>query len=180
MDQQNRKPLTEDIREEQTDNVKDTAEQAQPVPVYAERAETVLPEEDGDELRALALSYARYLAAHDMRPGDPTFTDSEEGMEPAAEEPEQEKAEETVQPEAAEEPEPPADTAEEEAEAPAEETDAKKPAAKNKKKNKSSKKKASSGRHSIFTATQAEPSEAEIRKIEASLAKNEKKYARAG
>ena len=180
MDQQNRKPLTEDIREEQTDNVKDTAEQAQPVPVYAERAETVLPEADGDELRALALSYARYLAAHDMRPGDPTFTDSEEGMEPAAEEPEQEKAEETVQPEAAEEPEPPADTAEEEAEAPAEETDAKKPAAKNKKKNKSSKKKASSGRHSIFTATQAEPSEAEIRKIEASLAKNEKKYAKAG
>ena len=98
-------------------------------------------------------------------------------MEPAAEEPEQEKAEETVQPEAAEEPEPPADTAEEEAEAPAEETDAKKPAAKNKKKKKSSKKKASSGRHSIFTATQEEPSEAEIRKIEASLAKNEKKYA---
>ena len=58
MDQQNRKPLTEDIREEQTDNVKDTAEQAQPVPVYAERAETVLPEADGDELRALAVKTA--------------------------------------------------------------------------------------------------------------------------
>ena len=80
MDQQNREPLTEDIREEKTDNVKEPAEQAKPVPVYAERAETVLPEADGDELKALALSYARYLAEHDMKPGDPTFTDSEDAL----------------------------------------------------------------------------------------------------
>ena len=76
MDQQNRKPLTDDIREEKTDNVNKAAEQAKPVPVYAERAETVLPEADEDELKALALSYARYLAEHNLHPGEPTFTDS--------------------------------------------------------------------------------------------------------
>ncbi len=161
MDQQNREPLTEDIREEKKDNVNDAAKQVQPVPVYAERAETVLPDADGDELKALALSYARYLAEHDMQPGDPTFTDSEEIMEEPAE------------PEKAEEPE---QTAVGEEEKAGPET-----AAENKKEKKTPvKKKASSARPSIFTATQAEPSESELRKIEDSLAKNEKKYAKAG
>jgi murein DD-endopeptidase MepM/ murein hydrolase activator NlpD len=171
MDQQNREPLTEDIREEKTDSVKEPAEQAKPVPVYAERAETVLPEADGDELKALALSYARYLAEHDMKPGDPTFTDSEDAE---IIRPEQEKAEEPVQEEKAGT-EPASDGSEETAEksAPEKKKDAKKKRA-------AKKKKAASGRPSIFTATQVEPTEAEVQKIEEALAKGEKKYARAG
>ena len=171
MDQQNREPLTEDIREEKTDSVKEPAEQAKPVPVYAERAETVLPEADGDELKALALSYARYLAEHDMKPGDPTFTDSEDAE---IIRPEQEKAEAPVQEEKAGT-EPASDGSEETAEesAPEKKKDAKKKRA-------AKKKKAASGRPSIFTATQVEPTEAEVQKIEEALAKSEKKYARAG
>ena len=171
MDQQNREPLTEDIREEKTDSVKEPAEQAKPVPVYAERAETVLPEADGDELKALALSYARYLAEHDMKPGDPTFTDSEDAE---IIRPEQEKAEAPVQEEKAGA-EPAADGSEETTEesAPEKKKDAKKKRA-------AKKKKAASGRPSIFTATQVEPTEAEVQKIEEALAKSEKKYARAG
>ena len=115
MDPQNREPLTEDIREENTDNMKDAAEKAQPVPVYAERAETVLPEADGDELKALALSYARYLAEHDLHPGEPTFTDSVPDTEPEEEPPEEEPAtEQEVSAEASSEVEPSADAAEEE------------------------------------------------------------------
>ena len=171
MDQQNREPLTEDIREEKTDNVKKPAEQAQPVPVYAERAETVLPEVDGDELKALALSYARYLAEHNMKPGDPTFTDSEDAEEMQQEQEKKEAPEQT------------ADTAEDKASDKASDK-AEKPAPEEKKvakKKKAAKKKsASSCRPSIFTATQVEPTEAEVQKIEESLAKSEKKYAKAG
>ena len=47
-----------------------------PVEVYAERAETKMPDADPEELKALALAYAKYLAEHDIKPGDPTFTDS--------------------------------------------------------------------------------------------------------
>ena len=186
MDPQNREPLTEDIREENTDNMKDAAEKAQPVPVYAERAETVLPEADGDELKALALSYARYLAEHDLHPGEPTFTDSvpdtEPEEEPAEEEPAEDKAEEpekaeTQETEAAEEAAAKEETGEtetaEETEE-AEETEAKeeKPAAEEKKKK-------HAGKKSIFTALQNEPSEAELRKIEASLEKSGSKYRKA-
>ena len=46
-----------------------------PVEVYAERGETKLPETEPEELKALALAYAKYLAEHDIKPGDPTFTD---------------------------------------------------------------------------------------------------------
>ena len=47
-----------------------------PVEVYAEKGETKLPEVDPDELKALALAYAKYLAKHDLEPGEPTFTDT--------------------------------------------------------------------------------------------------------
>ena len=80
MDPKNQGPLTEEIKEEKTGNsVNDESVQteAKPVPVYAERAETAPPEADPEELKALALSYARYLAEHGMTPGEPTFTDSE-------------------------------------------------------------------------------------------------------
>ena len=35
-----------------------------------------MPDADPEELKALALAYAKYLAEHDIKPGDPTFTDS--------------------------------------------------------------------------------------------------------
>ena len=168
MDQQNRKPLTDDIREEKTDNVNKAAEQAKPVPVYAERAETVLPEADEDELKALALSYARYLAEHNLHPGEPTFTDSEpdDGTE------EQQPA---VQEIPVEEPK---TAAAAEQEIPEEETNTAAGAAEAAEKN-PAEKKTSGTRKSIFTSTQNEPDEEELRKIEASLAKSGKKYAKA-
>ena len=184
MDQQNRKPLTEDIREENTDNMKDAAKQAQPVPVYAERAETVLPEVDEDELKALALSYARYLAEHGMQPGDPTFTDSvpEEKPEDTAAESDAGTAAEADADTDAEnrdtetgEPQ----TEKSEAEEPEQEKNADPDSRKKKAKKASSKKKSASKKKTIFTSAQAEPTDAELRKIEASLAKNEKKYAKA-
>ena len=173
MDQQNRKPLTDDIREEKTDNVNKAAEQAKPVPVYAERAETVLPEADEDELKALALSYARYLAEHNLHPGEPTFTDSvpddvaseQQNSEQAAE-----QAKEQAAVQAAEQ------TAEQEI--PEEETNTAAGAAEAAEKN-PAEKKTSGTRKSIFTSTQNEPDEEELRKIEASLAKSGKKYAKA-
>ena len=165
MDQQNRKPLTDDIREEKTDNVNKAAEQAKPVPVYAERAETVLPEADEDELKALALSYARYLAEHNLHPGEPTFTDSVPD-DVASEQQNSEQA--AVQ--AAEQ------TAEQEI--PEEETNTAAGAAEAAEKN-PAEKKTSGTRKSIFTSTQNEPDEEELRKIEASLAKSGKKYAKA-
>lgn len=79
MDPQNREPLTEELKDKKEENTGKT-DQTEPkmVPVYSEKAETRLPEADPDELKALALSYARYLAEHDLKPGEPTFTDSEE------------------------------------------------------------------------------------------------------
>lgn len=47
-----------------------------PVEVYAEKGETKLPELSPEELKAVALAYAKYLAEHDMEPGEPTFTDT--------------------------------------------------------------------------------------------------------
>ena len=87
MDPQNREPLTEELRDKKEENIRKT-ERKEPemVPVYAEKAETKLPEADPDELKALALSYARYLAEHNLTPGDPTFTDSEEIPETVPEE----------------------------------------------------------------------------------------------
>ena len=76
MDSENRKPLTEEKKTER-EEVNTAAEtETTPVPVYAERAESALPDVDPDELRALALAYAKYLASHDIAPGEPTFTDS--------------------------------------------------------------------------------------------------------
>ncbi len=79
MDPQKREPLTEELKDKKEENTGKT-DQTEPrkVPVYSEKAETKLPEADPDELKALALSYARYLAEHDLKPGEPTFTDSEE------------------------------------------------------------------------------------------------------
>jgi hypothetical protein len=165
MDPQNREPLTEDIREENTDNMKDAAEKAQPVPVYAERAETVLPEANSDELKALALSYARYLAEHNMHPGEPTFTDSVPEIDTEAE-----KVETAASGSGDDDVNTP-DSGTKQAEAEtAEETV--KPESKKKKQK-------AADRKSIFTATQLEPSEAELQKIEESLEKSGKKYAKA-
>ena len=124
-----------------------------PVEVYAEKGETKLPEVDPDELKTLALAYAKYLAEHDMEPGEPTFTDTipeipetekTEETEPAAEiadtadqneaaeEPaEAETADTADQTEAAEEPAEPA-----EAEQPAETEQNEKPQKKDRKKQK--------------------------------------------
>lgn len=174
MDQQKKQPLTEDIGKEQMDNMKEKSGQAQPVPVYAERAETVLPEADEDELKALALSYARYLAEHNMRPGEPTFTDSvPEETEDTAEAPEEAAAAVVSAPET----ETTAEDKKPEAAAAAEE---KKPEADAAEKQESkTAKKAAKARKTIFTATQAEPDDAALQKLEASFAKSGKKYAKA-
>ena len=79
-----------------------------PVEVYAERGETKLPEVSPEELKALALAYAKYLAEHDMEPGEPTFTDSvpeETAVQDADTEPEKasEPEETAVSPEAQQE-----------------------------------------------------------------------------
>lgn len=97
MDPQNREPLTEDIRTVITDENTDSkaAEEPRKVPVYAEKAETVLPDPDPEELKALALAYARYLAEHNLNPGDPTFTDAEE---PADDKPAEQGKEEQQKP----------------------------------------------------------------------------------
>jgi len=63
-----------------------------PVEVYAEKGETRLPEASPEELKALASAYAKYLAEHDIKPGDPTFTDSV----PVLEIPDEQKNTETV------------------------------------------------------------------------------------
>ena len=47
-----------------------------PVEVYAERGESKMPEASPEEMKALALAYAKYLAENDLEPGEPTFTDS--------------------------------------------------------------------------------------------------------
>ena len=164
MDQQNRKPLTEEIREENTANTDEPVKKAQPVPVYAERAETVLPEADSDELKALALSYARYLAEHNMHPGEPTFTDSVPEIDTEAEK------EETAASGSGDDDVNTPDSGTKQAEA---ET------AEEKVKPESKKKQKAADRKSIFTATQLEPSEAELQKIEESLEKSGKKYAKA-
>ena len=85
MDSENRKPLTEEKKTEREELNTAAETEAKPVPVYAERAESAPPEVDPDELRALALAYAKYLAAHDAAPGDPTFTDSVPEPEPEPE-----------------------------------------------------------------------------------------------
>ena len=75
MDPQNREPLIEETEAIITDTDQPEAH-AEPVPVYAERAETKLPEASEEELKALALAYAKYLSQQGLEPGDPTFTDS--------------------------------------------------------------------------------------------------------
>lgn len=62
--------------------------------VYAQLAETDTPHCTDEELKALAVAYAKYLAEHELVPGDVTFTDEEDSFsetEPAAETVEVEK-----------------------------------------------------------------------------------------
>ena len=49
-----------------------------PVEVYAEKAETKAPDVRAEEMKALALAYAKYLKEKGLEPGDATFTDTEE------------------------------------------------------------------------------------------------------
>ena len=74
MDPQNREPLTEELKDKKEENTGKT-DQTEPkmVPVYSEKAETRLPEADPDELKALALSYARYLAEQGLKITDRNF-----------------------------------------------------------------------------------------------------------
>ena len=164
MDPQNREPLTEDIREENNINNTETGSAGDAgvtdskrsvtghVPVYAERAETKMPETDPDELKALALAYARYLTSHGMAPGEPTFTDSE--------------TEEPVVPEAVI----------------AEGGDKDEPARDNEQPDKKPSRKAgakpAAGGRKVFISE--EPSAQEIRKIAAELDKSKSGYARIG
>ena len=66
-----------------------------PVEVYAEKGETRLPEASPEELKALASAYAKYLAEHDIKPGDLTFTDSVPELE-MPEKPQETEAEEVI------------------------------------------------------------------------------------
>ncbi len=137
-----------------------------PVEVYAEKGETKLPEASAEELKALASAYAKYLAEHDIKPGEPTFTDSlpvidipeEPQVSVPADEPEELKE---------------ADTAEE---SKAEETPAAKVAAETpeKQKRKKAKIKASRGdARKMFAA--AELSQEQIAALAAELEKTGKK-----
>ena len=137
-----------------------------PVEVYAEKGETRLPEASPEELKALASAYAKYLAEHDIKPGEPTFTDSlpvidipeEPQVSVPADEPEELKE---------------ADTAEE---SKAEETPAAKVAAETpeKQKRKKAKIKASRGdARKMFAA--AELSQEQIAALAAELEKTGKK-----
>ena len=49
--------------------------------VYAEKAETKAPEISSEEMKTLALAYARYLAEKKLKPGDATFVEPEELIE---------------------------------------------------------------------------------------------------
>lgn len=75
MDPQNREPIIEETTEQAADKTCE-APVKQPVPVYAERAVTPEPEVNEEELKALALAYAKYLAEQGLVPGEPTFTDT--------------------------------------------------------------------------------------------------------
>ena len=175
MDPQNREPLTEEIKEVIKDeNIKPEEKTGPiPAPVYAERAETVMPTLDPEELKALALSYARYLADHDMQPGELTFTDSEEANDTLSQ---TEVSEDTQQDELSEISE---ETEAESAEAAQEEnktdnqTENDAPAEDSKKAVKPADEK-----RKLFNL--AEPTEKEIAKIEASLGKRGAKSAGVG
>ena len=137
-----------------------------PVEVYAEKGETKLPEASAEELKALASAYAKYLAEHDIKPGEPTFTDSL----PVIETPEEPQVSVPAdEPEELKE----ADTAEE---SKAEETPAAKDAAETpeKQKRKKAKIKASRGdARKMFAA--AELSQEQIAALAAELEKTGKK-----
>ena len=177
MDPQNREPLTEEIKEVIKDENNKPEEKTgpTPAPVYAERAETSMPTLDPEEMKALALSYARYLAEHDMAPGEPTFTDSDEVVLPDVKDPdiqnqeevsseaaEKEEAQKEVQESNQEETEPEKQSDSEKSE-PSEESNS---ADSNKKPSKPAREK-----RKLFAA--AEPTEEQIAALEASLEKRQ-------
>ncbi|MBQ6315000.1 MAG: peptidoglycan DD-metalloendopeptidase family protein [Mogibacterium sp.] len=116
--------------------------------VYAEIAETKAPEPSEEELHALALAYARYLAEKNLEPGDVTFVEPEELLE-----------------EAETEAEAPAEEPTEEAEKPAKKKAAKKKPAKKKE----AKPKADTKQKAPVIFTKYEPTDEEVRKIAGSL-----------
>ena len=61
-----------------SDNNEKNKNAKKPVKVYAEKAETKVPELSQDDMKALALAYAKYLAEKDLKPGDATFVDPED------------------------------------------------------------------------------------------------------
>lgn len=71
--------------------------------VYVEKAEVPAPEHSEEELKALALAYAKYLAEQDKKPGDATFIEPEELLSEKAALSEEEPQDEVAQEAAAEE-----------------------------------------------------------------------------
>ena len=67
-----------------TDKKEKNTTEKKPVEVYAERAETKAPELSQDDMKSLALAYAKYLAEKSLKPGDATFVDPEELMKEEA------------------------------------------------------------------------------------------------
>lgn len=91
----------------QTDKESITENNSEIREVYAEKSVTAPPEHTEEELRALALAYAKYLNKQELKPGDATFVEPEELLEaepiqeetpePLAEEAEQEQEEPEVE-----------------------------------------------------------------------------------
>lgn len=69
-----------DKQQGQVQEKQDQAPEQQAVPVYAETAPEQPAELEGEDMHLLALAYAKYLAEHDMEPGDAT-TAPEEAIE---------------------------------------------------------------------------------------------------
>ena len=82
------------MSEKKEDKKTENNKSRKPVEVYAEKAETKAPELSADEMKALALAYAKYLNAKGLTPGDATFVEPEElGVETGVkEEPPRKKA----------------------------------------------------------------------------------------
>ena len=60
------------------DSKEENKKAGRPVEVYSEKAETQAPEISQDDMKSLALAYARFLAKKDLKPGDATFIEPEE------------------------------------------------------------------------------------------------------
>lgn len=162
MDSENRKPLTEEEKDEIREALNSAAGKKtapEPVPVYVERGRTTLPPPEPEELKALALAYAKYLANNDMTPGELTFTDTvpEDSENEDSENKEESEITESAQ-----------DDVPEEVPAESEQVPVKVPAEKKKKKPSEGKKK----RFEVI-----EPTEEELSRIADKLEKSQKRRA---